>query len=210
MQLNNNSKFTLELPRNDAELNELIHYHMQFTSKYYSIAPTGEKSDRFRDYICESLLGMTNGGYQQLQSIWKEEVKLNHNKQMAIDSMAQEVKNLPDYIFVHCPIDLSAELCIKQGAVKMNNRGIQFDDEDFDTISEELEFAIYDEFEAMELFIEYPRADRHGVPDLACDETAREKIAERFGINPSCDFKVSSYDMGSDNCETIIFALKRR
>lgn len=209
MRIQSNSKFTLELPKNENELNELISYHKQFTAKYYSIEPTSKSFQRFRDYVCESLLGMTNGGYQQLLSIWKSEESRLKGEQEIIESLSEAVSELPDSLYLWFPTDESPMLCTKPDAVKMNKFGVSFDADDFEEIQGDLELAILNAFEGESLLVAYPRADRYGTPKLACDELASDLVTDLYGVIPGDNFNVMSHDHGCDNVETVIIKLVR-
>lgn len=69
-------------PANDAELNHLIAQTQQSLGKYFNLNISERRSEKLRDFVCESL-GFTNGGYQQLKATWA-------NKSFAVTPSAQE------------------------------------------------------------------------------------------------------------------------
>lgn len=59
-------------PANDVELNKIIESEKKYIEKYGYVTITKKSLTRFRDYVCESKLGFTNGGYQELKSLWRD------------------------------------------------------------------------------------------------------------------------------------------
>lgn len=57
------------IPSNNEELNQLIAQTGLALDKYFHIKLSERRSEKLRDFVCESL-GFTNGGYQQLQAFW--------------------------------------------------------------------------------------------------------------------------------------------
>lgn len=64
-------KHKIPLPANDTELDKIIQSEAYFVDKFGYLTVTPKSHNRFREYVCQSKLGLVNGGYQQLQAIWK-------------------------------------------------------------------------------------------------------------------------------------------
>lgn len=77
-------------PKNDAELNALIAQSKSALAKYFHLTPSDRRSEKLRDFICESL-GFTHGGYQQLQAVWANASAASAVPAYSFDGMAWRV-----------------------------------------------------------------------------------------------------------------------
>lgn len=57
------------IPSNNTELDHLVAQTKVALDKYFHIKLSDRRSEKLRDFVCESL-GFTHGGYQQLQAFW--------------------------------------------------------------------------------------------------------------------------------------------
>ncbi|PSV00450.1 hypothetical protein [Photobacterium kishitanii] len=197
------SKFTLEhLPRNDEELNELIQYHAQFTSKYHGI-DFRICTDRFRDYVCESFLGMTNGGYQQLRQFWLKSTNDLDNADSLTEALLEK---LPSTIYLNGSSDISTD----HDAVKYLSRSGHISVKgDFFPLKKNHFDVICENYKVILLIVNYPNESKYGKPNTA-NKLGAACYAIEKGFETDEHFSVVSACNGSDDCGDTYLVLVRK
>ncbi|CAH6988520.1 conserved hypothetical protein [Vibrio chagasii] len=216
-QINVRPQFTFPLPKDEAGLDALVAYHSQFTDKYWSVKTGGKSSDRFRDYVCESLLGMTNGGYQQLLAIWKT--------QAAAEAHALESRRVTGQILPKSVLSDYSEFYLTENDneewvwIKPEDRLNHFNSRDdlcLDDVNElpELELTdcvtMSDEFLVRTVWVSFPNARKYGVPELACYSGLKELLKNTYGLSAHKDLSIMAYDTQDDSGTQYLFELVKR
>ena len=216
MKITPNSKFTLaQLPKNESELKEIVDYHAQFTAKYFCIelGKSNKSQHRFRDWVCESMLGMTSGGYQQLQSIWLESEKDKQSVLNLVSRFESQLANLPDTIFIKDLMDSEGfnSLSTMEDAVSYLRRDIRENDDFESELESDFEVAILEEFHVVKMYTTYPDSEKYGIPYHASETGSLEHVDKYYTSSINRDeFEVISADNGDDGVGYIWYELKRK
>lgn len=217
MKITPNSKFTLaQLPKNESELKEIVDYHAQFTAKYFCIelGKSNKSQHRFRDWVCESMLGMTSGGYQQLQSIWLESEKDKQSVLNLVSRFESQLANLPDTIFIKDLMDSEGynSLSTIEDAIHYK-RGWGLVEEGVfeDELDSDFEVAILEKFQVVKMFTTYPDSDKYGIPSHASEDGSIKYVESYYTSSiDKAVFEIISVDTGDDSVGSIWYELKRK
>lgn len=102
--------FTL-IPKNDAQLNELISNLNNAYGAYFDFKISDKRSNKLRDCICEGL-GFKNGAYQQLQKYWESHMTYRWSDKNFIVGLKSSLEE-GRFIGVFAPSFLSKSLIEK-------------------------------------------------------------------------------------------------
>lgn len=197
-----------QLPQNDIELNALIAEQKPFIKKYFDINITAKSDNKFRDYVCESLLGMTNGGYQQLQASWGAVQSASVSGELK-----ESLESLPSafWILVSDEGKLLFNLSGGRSGIETSAKyGLQrVEHELFDEIDPDLELAILEHYSADQMHMTYPNGNKYGAPELAFISSRIQLISDYYGIHVTDESSFysgsSCIDIGDDSVEVITF-----
>lgn len=221
MKITQNPKFFLaELPKNDQELDQLIQYQAQFSKKFHCIEVGKKSYNRYREWVCQALLGMVSGGYQQLQKKWEEDTQRNDSWSNELaqleERFGEQLNALPDTIYIKLMEDEEGynSLSVMENAVGLSERyrgSIEelgdFDDE----LDGNFEILLLEHFEVTNFLLEYPNGDKYGIPSYASYEGAKKYITDFYTNSLSEDkFDVLAVDRGDDGCESKWIILERK
>ena len=198
-------------PINDAELNKIIDSQKYFIAKYKYASISWKSFSTFRDYICESLLGMSHGGYQQLQAIWKAQASLLKAVDNAVFENKEFIGNLPSEIW--CFINDSNDLMFSsdpRAVYKKSRCPAAIEDEGFfKEMSEDLEIAILTAYAGKELHLIHPNASKYGLPEILENDIS-QNISDMYGIRMDDNFDEIVMDSGDDGCGELLFKLIKK
>lgn len=221
MKITPNPQFFLaELPKNDQELDQLIQYQAQFSKKFHCIEVGKKSYNRYREWVCQALLGMVNGGYQQLQKKWEEDTQRNDSWSNELaqleEQFGKELNALPDTIYIKLMSDEEGynSLSVMENAVGLSKRYRNHMEErdDFDVgLDTDFELLLLENFEVTKFLIEYPCGDKYGIPGYATLEGAKKYVTDFYTSSLSKDkFDVIAVDSGDDKFESKWVMLERK
>lgn len=133
-----------------------------------------------------------------------------------MDSFEKELNDLPNTIYIKDGIEEYGYNFISQleNAVEVSDKyrnSIDENDDFENRLDGDLEVAILEKFEVVEMFIEFPDADKHGYPENSSREGALKHICESYTDSVNKEkFDVVAIDRGDDGWTSVWYKLERK